>query len=214
MEKRHVKMGRPVSEEGKKHTRARIFDAAVDLFSENGYEATSVRQIAETVSLTESAVYRHFKNKEAIIDAIIDFAHSFIFTPLPVEQNPGEAGTGSVFRGLLCPLPGIILSNPQIMKINRIIYIEMFRSRKIRSQFRTDHVDSALDYSEALFIRCMKKGTLRPCNPRSLARIFNAFRADWAFQNFIMEPEIAKSEEEMLNELEGPLSLLEEMFVP
>jgi AcrR family transcriptional regulator len=56
-------MGRPIRKSGEPATRDRILDAAIFLFSEQGYEGTSVKQIAQAVNLTESAIYRHFKGK-------------------------------------------------------------------------------------------------------------------------------------------------------
>jgi AcrR family transcriptional regulator len=42
-------------------TRTRIQDVALDLFIEQGYEATSLREIAEKLGVTKAALYYHFK---------------------------------------------------------------------------------------------------------------------------------------------------------
>jgi len=68
-------------------TRARIQQVAVELFTEHGYEGTSLREIAERLQLTKAALYYHFRSKEDIvaslvedyfgqIDALIDWARS------------------------------------------------------------------------------------------------------------------------------------------
>lgn len=48
-------------------TRQRIVDAARDLFVRKGYEATSMRAIAERIEYTPTAIYHHFANKEALL---------------------------------------------------------------------------------------------------------------------------------------------------
>ncbi|MFI6337956.1 TetR/AcrR family transcriptional regulator [Streptomyces sp. NPDC050535] len=48
-------------------TRQRIQDVALDLFSEQGYEKTSLREIAEHLDVTKAALYYHFKTKEEIL---------------------------------------------------------------------------------------------------------------------------------------------------
>ncbi|MFD8257609.1 TetR/AcrR family transcriptional regulator [Streptomyces griseoluteus] len=58
--------------DGTKHqrrgnTRQRIQDVALELFAEQGYEKTSLREIAEHLDVTKAALYYHFKTKEEII---------------------------------------------------------------------------------------------------------------------------------------------------
>ncbi|GGW44534.1 MULTISPECIES: TetR/AcrR family transcriptional regulator [Streptomyces] len=52
------------------NTRQRIQDVALDLFAEQGYEKTSLREIAEHLEVTKAALYYHFKTKEEIIVSI------------------------------------------------------------------------------------------------------------------------------------------------
>ena len=74
-------------------TRARIQQVALELFAEQGYEATSLREIAERLGVTKAALYYHFKSKEDIVlgltedyfvrfDELIEWARS---------QPPGPA---------------------------------------------------------------------------------------------------------------------------
>ncbi|MFI2237820.1 TetR/AcrR family transcriptional regulator [Streptomyces chrestomyceticus] len=76
-------MGTPHARKG--NTRQRIQDVALELFAEQGYEKTSLREIAERLDVTKAALYYHFKTKEDIvislfqdlarpIDELIDWA--------------------------------------------------------------------------------------------------------------------------------------------
>lgn len=59
---------------------------ALRLFAQKGYEATSIFDIAHELQITKGAIYKHFKNKQDILDAIISkmeendqrFAEQFI----------------------------------------------------------------------------------------------------------------------------------------
>ena len=51
-------------------TRSRIQAIALDLFSEQGYDATSLREIAERLGVTKAALYYHFKSKEEIVESL------------------------------------------------------------------------------------------------------------------------------------------------
>jgi AcrR family transcriptional regulator len=53
-------------------TRARIIDVALELFPEQGYEKTSLREIADRLGVTKAALYYHFKTKDDIVHGIVD----------------------------------------------------------------------------------------------------------------------------------------------
>jgi len=53
-------------------TRTRIQQVALELFTERGYEATSLREIAERLGVTKAALYYHFRTKDEIVQSIID----------------------------------------------------------------------------------------------------------------------------------------------
>jgi AcrR family transcriptional regulator len=73
--------------------RARLRDAALDLFSEHGYEQTTVAQIAARAELTERTFYRHFADKrEVLFDGQDQFVARFVD---PVAATPMGAGPGS-----------------------------------------------------------------------------------------------------------------------
>jgi AcrR family transcriptional regulator len=48
-------------------TRQRILDAARDMFVRHGYEATTMRAIADRIEYTPTAIYHHFRSKEALL---------------------------------------------------------------------------------------------------------------------------------------------------
>ncbi len=58
-------------------TKQRILDVALDLFTEQGYDGTSLRQIAEQLGVTKAALYYHFESKEDILMALHMRLHDF-----------------------------------------------------------------------------------------------------------------------------------------
>ena len=59
---------------GERHvdTRSRIQEVALELFTEQGYEATSLREIAERLGVTKAALYYHFKTKDDIVASFME----------------------------------------------------------------------------------------------------------------------------------------------
>jgi AcrR family transcriptional regulator len=58
-------------------TRERILDVALDLFVDQGYDATSLRQIAERLGVTKAALYYYFEAKDDILAALHMRLHEF-----------------------------------------------------------------------------------------------------------------------------------------
>jgi AcrR family transcriptional regulator len=57
-------------------TREQIRRVALELFAEQGYEKTSLREIAERLEVTKAALYYHFKTKEDIVSSLFDDFHA------------------------------------------------------------------------------------------------------------------------------------------
>lgn len=74
-------------------TADRILDAAEDLFGQKGYSATSLGDVADSVGIRSPSLYNHFKNKEALYQAVLDRLLEDFSAPLaeldsgPLTQN-------------------------------------------------------------------------------------------------------------------------------
>ena len=60
-------------------TRQRILDCAEILFAQQGYKATGLRDIAAAAEINQPGLYRHFSNKAALYQAVLDRALMPIF---------------------------------------------------------------------------------------------------------------------------------------
>jgi AcrR family transcriptional regulator len=70
MGQRSGRRGRPRKIEAR-DVRGEILDAALGLFARQGYAATSIRQIADAVGVTNPALYAHFDSKQAVYDELM-----------------------------------------------------------------------------------------------------------------------------------------------
>ena len=55
-----------------KDTKEKILTAALDLFSQKGYEGTNIRELSASLGLVKSGIYKHVESKEAIWNALLD----------------------------------------------------------------------------------------------------------------------------------------------
>lgn len=53
------------------NTKEKILEVSLELFAHNGYKAVSVRDISGKLGITQSALYKHYENKQAIFNAIV-----------------------------------------------------------------------------------------------------------------------------------------------
>ncbi len=80
-------------------TADRILNAAEDLFAEKGYSATSLGDVADRVGIRSPSLYNHFKNKEALYEAVLERLLVDFAAPL-VELDRGPVTNERVFRWL------------------------------------------------------------------------------------------------------------------
>ena len=55
-----------------KDTKERILLAALDMFSQKGYEGTNIRELSASIGLVKSGIYKHYESKEAVWNAPLD----------------------------------------------------------------------------------------------------------------------------------------------
>jgi AcrR family transcriptional regulator len=204
--------GRPTKNPGEIPTRQRIFDVSIDLFAEKGYDRTSIRDIAKAVGITESAVYRHYESKDAILQAIFDQLVNQVYTPLPPKQ--GASRQASIFRQILEGLPQYIKANPRLVKILHILFNEMNPNERIRDYIKREYGVKADEYTEALFRKEMEAGRIRQCDVKALAILFNSFRFAWLFQTFIIDFGKPHDIEKIEGEMESQIKLFEQLTAP
>ena len=53
------------------NTKQEILEAALELFSVQGFESTSISQIASAVGIRKASLYSHFESKQALLDALV-----------------------------------------------------------------------------------------------------------------------------------------------
>ena len=77
----------------REQTKSRILDAAREMFVEDGIEAVTMREIAKRIEYTPTAIYHHFRDKQALIEelCLIDFrALAIAFQKIGRIEDPGE----------------------------------------------------------------------------------------------------------------------------
>ncbi len=91
-------------------TRQAILDAALEVFSGSGYRAGSLREIAVRTGMSEAGLLHHFRNKSALLEAVLEEKDERARTIVPTGSDDGAA----VLRGLVelaeynASIPGVV----------------------------------------------------------------------------------------------------------
>lgn len=159
-------MGQPRSD-----TRERIQQVALQLFTEQGYDKTSLREIAERLGVTKAALYYHFKSKDQILESLIldmdaaiqellDWAEKL--PPIPESRREVLGRLSELIGTKWRPLLGFMQSNQ--------LHLQRFRGgdpsksldriRRLFSLFRDPDATPVQTFKSTLAIVALLLGTL------------------------------------------------------
>jgi AcrR family transcriptional regulator len=171
------KTGRPTKIEGQKETSEKIFDAAITLFAQKGYDNVSVRDIAKTVGIKESSIYKHYTNKEQILQKIIQYPLAKMYTIAARDDTTEQLIAKMGVDGFLNDCGSVFaawLSDPSTLKIMRIFYIELYHNEQIQQSF-INLIDVAETFWASTFTMMMNQGLIEKADAGLLSKEFLAF---------------------------------------
>ena len=151
-------------------TKEKILDAALTLFAENGYDGTSVEEIANKVGIKAPSLYKHYKGKEDILNSLIDSAEERYEAMFGSEKNIGKIPQSrEEFIKVTMERISFTLRDPIIRKTRMLLVQEQFRNERI-SEATTRH---QLDGIQRMFAKIIKgmmdEGIVAPDDPKLLA---------------------------------------------
>ena len=160
------------------NTRQAILDAALDLFSVRGYEATSIAQIADAVGIRKASMYSHFDSKQAILEALVRegleqynrrslFARGDWDDPA-FTRDKGDLTADAAVEMILGQVQ-YILHDPRIRKSRKMLTIEQFRNPELSALQTKQNYTDVLHYFTGLVRFLIRRGKLAGGDPETLA---------------------------------------------
>ncbi len=162
----------------KGNTKQEILKAALELFSVQGYEATSIAQIADMVGIRKATMYSHFESKQDILDALTQDAleqyekHS-IFARAdwedPAFTKEKQSLTPDMAIRMIEGHVRFILHDPQIQKSRKMLTIEQFQNPKLKALQTKQNYTDVMRYFTGLVIFLVRQGRLTDSDPEIMA---------------------------------------------
>ena len=151
-------------------TKQKILDEALTLFAEKGYDGTGVDLIAERVGIKGPSLYKHYKGKEEILNALIDAAEERYEEYFGSEKHIGKLPQSrEEFIKVTMERISFTMRDPVIRKTRMLLVQEQFRNERI-SEVTTRH---QLDGIQRMFAKIIKgmmdEGIVKNDDPELLA---------------------------------------------
>lgn len=153
-----------------KNTKEKILVQSLKLFSINGFEAVSIRTIADAVGIGNSALYKHYKSKREIFDSIVQMekerylqACSSAMEKMKDLENVKKI-TLEMFK--------FQTTDESIVAFRRLLLIEKFRDPEIAGIYKNFFIDIPIQYQIKIFKKLQKNGLMIQGNAQVFAMEF------------------------------------------
>ena len=160
-------------------TKEKILMTALQLFARDGYEAVSVRTIAEELGMTKGALYRHYKNKRDIFDCIVERMIQMDAQRAREYHMPDEGYDTKPDAYENTSLQSIQKYTVEQFRFwtedefasgfRKMLTLEQYRNEEMAELYSQCIVAGPVAYMEDLFRELIQKGVLKEENPRQLA---------------------------------------------
>ena len=160
------------------NTKQEILEAALELFSVQGFEATSISQIASAVGIRKASLYSHFENKQAILDELVQevlkqYATHSIFARVDWEKESSDLPvTPDAAVQRIQGQIRYILHDPVISRARRMLVIEQFRNPELAKLQTKQNYYDVLQYFTGMIKCLIQKGILAEAEPEIMAAQF------------------------------------------
>ena len=160
------------------NTKQEILEASLDLFSVQGFEATSISQIANAVGIRKASLYSHFENKQAILDALVkdvldQYAERSIFAKADWDEyddaEDKSALTPDAAAQMILGQIRYILHDPHISKARKMLAMEQFRNAELAKLQTKQNYADVMRYFTGLVKHLIRNGILTDDDPEIMA---------------------------------------------
>ncbi len=151
-------------------TKERILAAALEMFSQNGYAGTNIRELSASLGLVKSGVYKHFESKEAIWNALLDQMITYYADHFgSAEHLPTVPDSLEGLVTMTMQMVNFTVHDEKVIMTRKVLTLEQFRDARARELATKHFLTGLTDIFTRIFTSMMDKGLLRKDNPEMLA---------------------------------------------
>ena len=158
-----------------KDTKERILAAALEMFSQKGYEGTNIRELSASLGLVKSGIYKHYESKEAIWNALLDMMIAYYGERFgSPEHLPPVPDSSEEFVAMTMRMANLTIHDDQIVKTRKVLTLEQFRDDRARELATKHFLTGLTEMFTPIFAGMIDKGLIRRDDPAMLAFAYTA----------------------------------------
>ena len=158
-----------------KDTKERILMAALELFSQKGYEGTNIRELATSLGLVKSGIYKHYESKEAIWNALLDRMIAYYGERFgSAEHMPPVPDSPEDLVSMTMRMVNLTIHDEQIVKTRKVLTLEQYRDERARDLATKHFLTGLTEMFTRIFSGMMDRGLLKKEDPAMLAFAYTA----------------------------------------
>jgi AcrR family transcriptional regulator len=172
---------------GEMTTKERIFEVALELFAQKGFDSVSMREIAEAVGIKKASLYSHFSSKDKLLEQIFEYPTVALMNIGPQGVDAEQMIVSMGLEGYMVMATGVFnrwIATPEMEKVWRIICIELYHNKSMK-KFYEKFTGEAIAFWESNFSIMMKHKLIKRSDPDVLAREYLAFYL-YAFMDYFI----------------------------
>jgi AcrR family transcriptional regulator len=156
-------------------TKERILAAALEMFSQNGYAGTNIRELSASLGLVKSGVYKHYESKEAIWNALLDQMIAYYGERFgSPEHLPPVPDSLEELTRLTMQMVNVTVHDEKIIMTRKVLTLEQYRDDRARELATKHFLTGLAEMFTHIFAGMMDKGLLRRDDPAMLAFAYTA----------------------------------------
>ena len=158
-----------------KDTKERILAAALEMFSQNGYAGTNIRELTASLGLVKSSMYKHFESKEDIWNSLLDEMIAYYDNHFGSPQHlPPVPDSLDDLVAMTLRMVNFTVHDERIIMTRKLLTIEQFRDQRARDLATRHFLTGLKEIFTPVFAGMMDKGLLRRDDPAMLAFAYTA----------------------------------------
>ena len=151
-------------------TKERILEAALEMFSQNGYAGTNIRELSASLGLVKSGVYKHYESKEAIWNALLDEMIAYYAEHFgSPERLPPVPDSPEGLVTMTMRMVNFTVHDEKIIMTRKVLTLEQFRDGRARDLAAKHFLTGLTEMFTQVFAGMMDKGLLRKDDSAMLA---------------------------------------------
>ena len=157
------------------NTKELIIEEALKLFSTKGYTSVTVEMIADKCSIKAPSLYKHFKSKKEIFNAVYEKAikkYDKFISSIAISDSEISSINPEILFSKLKLVINFLTQDEEIVMLRKLM--KLSDDQKIKDEYSVKFFDSIINYHKKLFASLIDAKIMKAEDPLTLAMLYDS----------------------------------------